>query len=101
MSNSANNVVRLRDQLPADVSSQITDSLGRIAEQLTDVAQNWSSKAKSAAKSTDSYVRANPWQALGFVALVSLAAGILASRQSRQASDARNAEATDQQMAGG
>ena len=101
MSTSANQVVRLRDRMPSDVSGQITDSLSRIADHLTDAAQNWSSKAKGAAKSTDAYVRSSPWQAVGLVAVVGLAAGLLASRQIRQARLNRKADRDQQQLAGG
>lgn len=101
MNSSANPVVHLKDRLPSDVSSQITDSLSRIADQLTGAAQNWSSKAKSAAKSTDSLVRSSPWQAVGVVALVSLAAGLLASRQVRQARLRRQAAVNQQHLSGG
>jgi ElaB/YqjD/DUF883 family membrane-anchored ribosome-binding protein len=101
MSSSPNQVVRLRDRLPADVSGQITDSLRRIAEQLAEAAKSWPSKAKSAAKSTDSLVRSNPWQTVGLVAVVSLAAGLLASRQIRQARLRRQAARNQQELAGG
>ncbi len=101
MGSASNQVMRLRDRLPADVSGQVTDSLSRIADQLTDVAQDWSSKARAAAKSTDAFVRSSPWQALGVVALVSLAAGVLAARQARAARFRRQADYVQQELAGG
>ncbi len=101
MSDSASRVVHLRDRLPSDVSGHVTNSLSRFADQLTDAAQAWSSKAVTAAKRTDSLVRSSPWQAIGLVAVVSVAAGLLASRQVRQARLRRNEARNQQELAGG
>jgi ElaB/YqjD/DUF883 family membrane-anchored ribosome-binding protein len=77
-------VVRLKDIRAGEVGAQVSKTLSSIAGRLADGVQDWSSKARSAAKSTNGFVRSSPWQAVGAVALVSVAAGILVSRSARR-----------------
>jgi ElaB/YqjD/DUF883 family membrane-anchored ribosome-binding protein len=78
-------VVRLKDFRVADVGNQVSSAMSSIAGQLADGVQRWTSKAKSAAKTTDGFVRSSPWQAVGAIALAGVAAGILMSRSARRA----------------
>jgi hypothetical protein len=57
-------------------------SIAAAAEALIESAGTWVTKAKAAARSADDFVHASPWQAIGAVALVGIAAGYLASRRS-------------------
>jgi len=77
-------IVRLKD-FRTDRVSAVRDAVGSRAGQLVDGVRSWTSKARSAAKSTDGFVRSSPWQAAGAVALAGLAAGILVSRSARRA----------------
>jgi ElaB/YqjD/DUF883 family membrane-anchored ribosome-binding protein len=76
-------VVRLKDFRASEVGDRVSKTLSSIAGQLADGVQNWTSKARSAAKSTDGLVRSNPWAAIGAIALAGAAAGILVSRGAR------------------
>jgi ElaB/YqjD/DUF883 family membrane-anchored ribosome-binding protein len=48
----------------------------------SDTASQIRSQAEEAGRRTDTFVRDNPWQVIGFAAVVGLAVGILASRRS-------------------
>ena len=60
-------------------------TLPAFAGQVINAVHRWSSTARSAAISADGRVRANPWAAIGVVALVGAAAGILTARTIRRA----------------
>jgi hypothetical protein len=51
------------------------------AESLIDRADRWVTRATAAARNADDYLRTSPWQAIGVVVLVGVAAGYLASRR--------------------
>ncbi len=83
MSNVADrNVVRLRDR-SNEMVDQVAKTVSSMADQLTDSLQNWRSRAKGVATSTDGFVRSSPWQAVGLVALAGLAAGLVVSYGAR------------------
>jgi ElaB/YqjD/DUF883 family membrane-anchored ribosome-binding protein len=48
---------------------------------ISDGAAQVGTQARQVSKTTDTYVRDNPWQVVGIAALVGLAVGILASRR--------------------
>ena len=75
MSSSAKQtVIRLKD----------FKGLNSLAGQVADRVQQWTSQAKTTARTTNGFVHANPWRTVGAVALVGLAAGVLVGRQSRR-----------------
>ncbi|HWJ34135.1 MAG TPA: hypothetical protein VNR70_02655 [Steroidobacteraceae bacterium] len=78
-------VVRLKDFHVRDVGNRVSDAVSSLADQLVDGVQGWTSRARSAAKTTDGFVRSSPWQAVGAIALAGVAAGILVSRGVRRA----------------
>jgi ElaB/YqjD/DUF883 family membrane-anchored ribosome-binding protein len=88
-------VVRLKDFRVGEVGNQVSKTLRSIAGQVADGVQNWTSKAKTAARTTDGAVRSSPWQVAGAVALVGLAAGILVSRSARRARRAAHEASAD------
>jgi hypothetical protein len=74
MSHLANStVVRLQDFKAGEVGSKVSHAVSSLADQLV-----------GAAKSTDGYVRSNPWRALGAVALAGLAAGVVTTLSTRR-----------------
>jgi ElaB/YqjD/DUF883 family membrane-anchored ribosome-binding protein len=78
-------VVRLKDFRTRDVGSRVSNVVGSLADHLVSGVQGWSSKARSAAETTDGFVRSSPWRAAGAIAVAGLAAGILVSRSARRA----------------
>lgn len=68
------------DALPtADVRPA---SLASMVDPLVDASENWVKKAREFVGSADDYVRNNPWQALGVVAILGVTLGLLMSRRS-------------------
>jgi ElaB/YqjD/DUF883 family membrane-anchored ribosome-binding protein len=49
---------------------------------LVDASENWVEKAREFVSSADDYVRNNPWQALGVMAILGVTLGFLMSRRS-------------------
>lgn len=72
-------VVRMKDFSPGDVGARVSKALNGFTTQVSDSVQDWRSKAHSAAKSTDGFVRSSPWRAVGAIALAGMAAGMLVS----------------------
>jgi ElaB/YqjD/DUF883 family membrane-anchored ribosome-binding protein len=60
-------------ELASDTVVQLRDFRGRGFARLTD-------QARGAARAADDFIRANPWQAVGVVAVVGLGVGLLAAR---------------------
>ncbi|MBC7984090.1 MAG: DUF883 domain-containing protein [Candidatus Obscuribacterales bacterium] len=78
-------VKRVADVSDADIArvrTKIQAALTSAKDSLTNGATNAKQYAKDAAGSTDEYVRASPWQAVGVAALVGLSIGFLVSRRS-------------------
>ncbi|MDB6083373.1 MAG: hypothetical protein JWN43_1254 [Gammaproteobacteria bacterium] len=78
-------VVRMKDFRVGEVGSRVSSAVNSLAGQVVDGVQGFTSKARSAAKSTDGFVRSSPWQVMGATVLAGLAAGILVSRGVRRA----------------
>jgi ElaB/YqjD/DUF883 family membrane-anchored ribosome-binding protein len=81
-------VVRLKNfaaGTAGDAGSHISNALGSFAGQLVDGVRDWRWKAKTAARTTDGFVRSSPWQAAGAIAVAGVAAGILVSWSMRRA----------------
>jgi ElaB/YqjD/DUF883 family membrane-anchored ribosome-binding protein len=72
-------VVHLRDFRDADDDVQVT-----LTDTVVDAFGRWSDTAKSAAQTADDFVRKNPWQAAGIVAIIGVSAGLLAAWLSRR-----------------
>jgi ElaB/YqjD/DUF883 family membrane-anchored ribosome-binding protein len=56
-------------------------SLAAVIDPLMDASENWVQKARDFVSSADDYVRNNPWQALGVVAMVGVTLGYVLSRR--------------------
>jgi ElaB/YqjD/DUF883 family membrane-anchored ribosome-binding protein len=88
MSSVANRtIVRLKDFRVGDVGSRVSNAVGSLA--------------KSAAETTDGFVRSSPWRAAGAIAVAGVAAGILVARRARRhAADDANTDSTSEVLGG-
>jgi hypothetical protein len=57
-------------------------SLASVIDPLVSASENWAQKAREFVNSADDYVRNNPWQALGVVAILGVTLGYFMSRRS-------------------
>jgi ElaB/YqjD/DUF883 family membrane-anchored ribosome-binding protein len=64
----------------ARVKAKVKIALAAAKSALADGAAQVRDQARQVTKTTDTYVRDNPWQVVGIAALVGIAVGILASR---------------------
>jgi len=95
-------VVSLNDFRAGDVTERLSKALNAFTSQLAGHAKGLSSKARTAAKSTDGFVRSSPWTAVGSMALAGIAVGILMSMGAqRQRRKSAPAYSTDEQSDGG
>jgi ElaB/YqjD/DUF883 family membrane-anchored ribosome-binding protein len=87
----------------SSAANQTVVRLKDFRDEIADSVQNWTSKARSAAKTTDGFVRSSPWQAVGAVALVGAAAGLVLSLGARRARQRAAANRPDvaSEMSGG
>lgn len=58
-----------------------TETVRAARERLVDTQEEVARRAREAAKETDTYVRDNPWQAVGIAAGVAFIIGVLVSRR--------------------
>ena len=65
----------------AKVKAKVKIALAAARSALSDGASQVRTQALQASKTTDSYVRDNPWQVVGIAALIGVAVGILAARR--------------------
>ena len=66
----------------ARVRTKVKLALVAAKSAVSDTASQIRSQAEQVGRRTDTFVRDNPWQVIGFAAVVGLAVGILASRRS-------------------
>ena len=57
-------------------------TLASMIDPLVDASENWAERAREFVSSADDYVRNNPWQALGVMAILGVTLGFLMSRRS-------------------
>ena len=65
----------------ARVKAKVKIALAAAKSALSDGAAQVRSQARQVTKTTDTYVRDNPWQVVGVAALIGIAVGILATRR--------------------
>ena len=66
----------------ARVKAKVKIALAAARSALSDGAAQVRTQAKQVTKTTDTYVRDNPWQVVGIAALIGIAVGIVATRRS-------------------
>jgi ElaB protein len=81
MLTSPNGTDAKRDLHVGGVGSDASAALASVIDPLLDASENWVHKARNLAAGADDYVRDNPWQALGVVALLGVTLGYLLSRR--------------------
>jgi ElaB/YqjD/DUF883 family membrane-anchored ribosome-binding protein len=57
-------------------------ALAAVIDPLVDASDDWMQKARELVSTADDYVRNNPWQAIGVMAIVGVTLGYLLSRRS-------------------
>jgi ElaB/YqjD/DUF883 family membrane-anchored ribosome-binding protein len=77
---SVNNVNGKKDLHVGGLGDNAPASLASVIDPLMDASENWVQKARELVSSADDYVRNNPWQALGVMAMVGVTVGYLISR---------------------
>lgn len=65
----------------ADVKAKVSQQLDSAKQMLTQLQSTVQDGAKAAVDSTDTYVRANPWRAVGISAALGALIGFLAARR--------------------
>ena len=65
----------------ARVKAKVKIALAAAKSAISDSASQVKLQAQQASKTTDTYVRDNPWQVVGVAALIGIAVGILATRR--------------------
>jgi ElaB/YqjD/DUF883 family membrane-anchored ribosome-binding protein len=99
MNNQEQNQLPVADRLPTGIGEQIRQTAGRLGEsaaraseksaetldnigkKLDDVCDSVIDKTKEYSRATDSYVRKNPWVAVGISAGFAFLAGVLIGRR--------------------
>ena len=66
----------------ARVKAKVKIALAAAKSALSDGAAQVRSQAREVSRTTDNYVRDNPWQVVGIAALIGMAVGILFTRRS-------------------
>lgn len=66
----------------ARVKAKVKIAMAAARSALSDGAAQVRTQAKQVTKTTDTYVRDNPWQVVGIAALIGIAVGIVATRRS-------------------
>lgn len=66
----------------ARVKAKVKMAMAAAKSALSDGATQVRTQARQVSKTTDAYVRDNPWQVVGVAALIGLAVGIFATRRS-------------------
>jgi ElaB/YqjD/DUF883 family membrane-anchored ribosome-binding protein len=65
----------------ARVKAKVKIALAAAKSALSDSAAQVREQARQASKTTDTYVRENPWQVVGVAALIGVAVGIMVARR--------------------
>ncbi len=81
---SLNNAAAKKDLHVGGLGSTSSPTLASVIDPLMDASENWVQKARDLVSSADDYVRDNPWQALGVMAMLGVTLGYLLSRRGSQ-----------------
>jgi ElaB/YqjD/DUF883 family membrane-anchored ribosome-binding protein len=76
------NSAEKRDLHVGGLGRDPSGALAAVVEPLIDASDNWIQKARELVSTADEYVRDNPWQAMGAVALLGVTLGYLLARRS-------------------
>jgi ElaB/YqjD/DUF883 family membrane-anchored ribosome-binding protein len=79
---SLNSATAKKDLHVGGVGAAPSSSLASVIDPLMDASENWVQTAREFVSSADDYVRDNPWQAIGVMAMVGVTLGYLLARGS-------------------
>jgi ElaB/YqjD/DUF883 family membrane-anchored ribosome-binding protein len=68
--------------LPSAAAAESQAALASVIDPFVEASENWVEKARELVSTTDDYVRRNPWQAIGLMAIVGVTLGYLIARRS-------------------
>jgi ElaB/YqjD/DUF883 family membrane-anchored ribosome-binding protein len=79
---SPRNTAEKRDLHVGGLGVSPSGALAAVVDPLVDASETWMHRARDLVRTTDDYIRDNPWQAIGMVALVGVTLGFMLSRRS-------------------
>lgn len=82
MITSARPATEKRDLHVGGLGYDPSGALAAVVDPLVDASENWVQKARELIDTADEYIRDNPWQAIGAVALLGVTVGFLLARRS-------------------
>jgi ElaB/YqjD/DUF883 family membrane-anchored ribosome-binding protein len=77
---SLNSATAKKDLHVGGLGTTSSATLASVIDPLMDASENWVQKARGFVSSADDYVRNNPWQALGVMAMLGVTLGYFLSR---------------------
>lgn len=77
---SLNSATAKKDLHVGGLGTNSSATLASVVDPLMDASENWVQKARDFVSSADDYVRNNPWQALGVMAMLGVTLGYFLSR---------------------
>ena len=83
MMTSPNGAAAKKDLHVGGVGVTAGGALASVIEPLVDASENWVRKARDFVGTADDYVRNNPWQAIGVMAMMGVTLGYFLSRSRR------------------
>jgi len=92
MLTTVNSATAKKDLHVGGLGTTASASLASVIDPLMDASENWVHKARDFVSGADDYVKHNPWQALGVMAMLGVTLGYLLSRAGRQPSEPRAEE---------
>jgi ElaB/YqjD/DUF883 family membrane-anchored ribosome-binding protein len=78
---SLNSSAAKKDLHVGGVGAEASSTLASVIDPLMDASENWVRKARDFVTGADEYVRANPWQAVGVIAMVGVTLGYFLTRR--------------------
>ena len=83
MLTSPNGAAAKKDLHVGGLGAAASSSLAAVIDPLMDASEHWMHKARDFVSAADDYVRKNPWQALGMMAMLGVTLGYFMSRPRR------------------
>jgi ElaB/YqjD/DUF883 family membrane-anchored ribosome-binding protein len=84
MLTSPNGATAKKDLHVGGLGASATGALASVIDPLVEASETWMKRAREAVATADDYVRNNPWQAIGIMAMVGVTLGFLVSRSTRR-----------------
>jgi ElaB/YqjD/DUF883 family membrane-anchored ribosome-binding protein len=81
---SLNSAAAKKDLHVGGLGAAPSATLASVIDPLMDASENWVQRARDFVGNADEYVRNNPWQALGVMAMLGVTLGYLLSRRGSQ-----------------